>query len=170
MTKDVPFEHPLQQPGVIHLRKLRFVLPEGGKQELLVIRAVQAGPAPQPQFGRSAVFPVVPGLPLAVNAWFILYTLFSPRLVCCQSGPCCSSPSAGKAILPRGQQLSSLSSSFQAHSLQIPKAGYRKFPGANRLHEFTYYRKCEILVNCCPESAIKSLHSKNPANRKILKC
>jgi len=34
------------------------------------------------------------------------------------------------------------------------------------LQKFTYYRKCKILVNCWPESAIKSLHFKNTANRK----
>lgn len=67
----------------------------------------------KPQLGCSPVFPIVLGLPLALNGWFILSTLFSPWFVPCQSELCSSSSfprQQGEEILPLREELSSLPS------------------------------------------------------------
>lgn len=67
----------------------------------------------KPQLGCSPAFPIVLGLPLAVNGWFILSTLFSPWFVPCRSELCSSSSfpgQQGEEILPLREELSSLPS------------------------------------------------------------
>lgn len=59
---------------------------------------------------------------------------------------------------------------FPLHSRHIrfefPRQHIENFLKLIALHNFTFYRKRKNLVNCWPETAIKSLYFKNMANRK----
>ena len=94
----------------------------------------------KPQFGCSTVFPIVLGLPLAVNGWFILYALFSPWLVSCQSEWCCSSSfthQPGKEILPLDKSFPPFPLNSGHIRFKFPRQDIENFLKLIGLHKFT---------------------------------